>query len=55
MALYGAIPAVVAHNTRRSVGVLWLNAAETWIDVDRPQDSKVVTIVENFLAAIQRS
>ncbi|XP_075262782.1 neutral alpha-glucosidase C-like [Convolutriloba macropyga] len=40
MALYGAIPAVVAHNTRRSVGVLWLNAAETWIDVDRPQDSK---------------
>ena len=41
MALYGAIPAVVAHNAKRSVGILWLNAAETWIDVDRPEDSKV--------------
>ncbi|XP_063725366.1 neutral alpha-glucosidase C-like isoform X2 [Symsagittifera roscoffensis] len=42
MALYGAIPAVVAHNAKRSVGILWLNAAETWIDVDRPEDSKPI-------------
>ncbi|KAJ1938486.1 hypothetical protein EC988_007575, partial [Linderina pennispora] len=35
MALYGAIPFMVAHRAEATVGVFWLNAAETWIDVTR--------------------
>ena len=33
MTLYGAIPFMQAHRKDSTVGVLWLNAAETWIDV----------------------
>lgn len=33
MALYGAVPYVVGHNEERTVGVMWLNPSETWIDV----------------------
>lgn len=34
MALYGSIPYMVAHSVSRTVGVFWLNVAETWIDID---------------------
>jgi len=34
MALYGAVPYMMAHyGSGNSVGFLWLNAAETYIDV----------------------
>ena len=33
MALYASIPYVMSHNAKRSSGVFWLNAAETWVDV----------------------
>lgn len=33
MTLYGAIPLMQAHRKGSTVGVFWLNAAETWIDV----------------------
>ena len=33
MTLYGAIPFMQAHRKNSSVGVFWLNAAETWIDI----------------------
>lgn len=33
MTLYGAIPSMQAHRKDSTVGVFWLNAAETWIDV----------------------
>ncbi|XP_022081306.1 neutral alpha-glucosidase AB-like isoform X2 [Acanthaster planci] len=33
MALYGSVPYMLAHNSERTVGLLWLNAAETWIDI----------------------
>ncbi|KAJ2501003.1 glucosidase II, partial [Coemansia sp. RSA 2052] len=39
MALYGSIPFMVAHNAESTVGVFWLNAAETWIDVTRDKSS----------------
>lgn len=35
MSLYGAIPFMQAHRKDSSVGVFWLNAAETWIDVTK--------------------
>ncbi|KAI9726027.1 MAG: hypothetical protein M1828_002035 [Chrysothrix sp. TS-e1954] len=33
MTLYGAIPFMQAHRPGSTVGVFWLNAAETWIDI----------------------
>ena len=40
MALYGSIPFMLAHKTTessgpRSTGILWLNSAEMWVDVER--------------------
>lgn len=35
MTLYGAIPFMQAHKKDSSVGVFWLNAAETWIDITK--------------------
>ncbi|ORY19326.1 glycosyl hydrolases family 31-domain-containing protein [Clohesyomyces aquaticus] len=33
MTLYGAIPFMQAHRKGSTVGVFWMNAAETWIDI----------------------
>ena len=33
MALYGAVPFMLAHGNGQTSGFLWLNAAETFIDV----------------------
>ncbi|XP_065920024.1 neutral alpha-glucosidase AB-like [Dysidea avara] len=33
MALYGSIPYMVSHSAAKTVGVFWLNSAETWIDI----------------------
>lgn len=35
MGLYGAIPYLISHRPESSVGVFWLNASETWVDVSR--------------------
>ena len=35
MALYAAVPFVMAHKTDATVGLFWLNAAETWVDVKK--------------------
>ncbi|CAN5951243.1 unnamed protein product [Sphagnum jensenii] len=34
MSLYGAVPLMIAHSTSRTVGLLWLNPSETWIDIE---------------------
>ena len=39
MTLYGAIPFMQAHRKDSTVGVFWLNAAETWIDVVKRKQS----------------
>lgn len=33
MTLYGSIPLMQAHKKDSTVGVFWLNAAETWVDI----------------------
>ncbi|KKA29682.1 hypothetical protein TD95_001371 [Thielaviopsis punctulata] len=33
MTLYGSIPFMQAHKKGSTVGVFWLNAAETWVDI----------------------
>ncbi len=40
MTLYGAIPFMQAHREDSTVGVFWLNAAETWVDIKKNQISK---------------
>ncbi|OAV96772.1 hypothetical protein PTTG_12077, partial [Puccinia triticina 1-1 BBBD Race 1] len=42
MALYGAIPLMKAHRAGSTVGVFWLNAAETWVDVEKAETSPEV-------------
>ncbi|UYV82958.1 GANC [Cordylochernes scorpioides] len=36
MALYGSVPYVMAQSESRTLGLLWLNAAETWVDLEAP-------------------
>ncbi|CAG8595880.1 3011_t:CDS:10, partial [Gigaspora margarita] len=40
MALYGSIPFMMAHRKGASAAVLWLNAAETWIDITKNKEDK---------------
>ncbi|KAI5461534.1 glycosyl hydrolases family 31-domain-containing protein [Mariannaea sp. PMI_226] len=35
MTLYGSIPFMQAHRKDSSVGVFWLNVAETWVDITK--------------------
>lgn len=39
MTLYGAIPFMQAHKKESTVGVFWLNTAETWIDIVKNKES----------------
>lgn len=42
MALYGSIPFMYALSPEQSIGLMWLNAAETWVDVDYSTDKSLV-------------
>ncbi|XP_030855177.1 neutral alpha-glucosidase AB isoform X2 [Strongylocentrotus purpuratus] len=42
MALYGSVPFMQAHNKERTVGLFWLNAAETYIDISSNTADKSV-------------
>ncbi|XP_017553579.1 neutral alpha-glucosidase AB isoform X1 [Pygocentrus nattereri] len=42
MALYGAVPVIISHNTERTMGIFWLNAAETWVDISSSTAGKTV-------------
>jgi len=51
MALYGSVPVMFAHNTKRTVGMFWMNAAEVWIDInsniaDKNMFAKLVDFVK---------
>jgi alpha 1,3-glucosidase len=39
MTLYGSIPFMQAHKKDSTVGVFWLNAAETWIDIIKAKEA----------------
>ncbi|XP_067119018.1 neutral alpha-glucosidase AB-like [Centruroides vittatus] len=49
MALYGSIPFMVAHSEAQTVGLLWLNAAETWVDVVSTSKQSVVSSIVDFV------
>ncbi|XP_066574973.1 neutral alpha-glucosidase AB isoform X2 [Amia ocellicauda] len=42
MALYGAVPVMLAHSPQRTMGIFWLNAAETWVDISSNTAGKTV-------------
>ncbi|XP_054256929.1 neutral alpha-glucosidase AB-like [Macrosteles quadrilineatus] len=50
MALYAAVPFVLAHSAAHSVGVFWHNTAETWVDVVSNSDNNVVSSIVNFVS-----
>ncbi|KAF8950735.1 hypothetical protein BGZ52_001596, partial [Haplosporangium bisporale] len=37
MALYGSIPFMLGHSKNNTAAVFWMNAAETWIDVEKSE------------------
>ena len=42
LGLYGSVPLLFAHKSDRTLGLLWLNASETTVDLHyKPEDSKV--------------
>lgn len=45
MALYGAVPVMLAHNAQRTMGIFWLNAAETWVDISSNTAGKVKSVL----------
>ncbi|XP_054713957.1 LOW QUALITY PROTEIN: neutral alpha-glucosidase AB-like [Uloborus diversus] len=49
MAIYGSIPFMVAHSETQTVGLLWLNAAETWVDVEASSNQGVVSSIVDFV------
>nr|AXJ21599.1 glucosidase II alpha-subunit [Glyphodes pyloalis] len=49
MGLYGAVPVMYAHSPKRTVGVFWHNAAETWVDVVNSADTNVVSSIVNLV------
>lgn len=53
MALYGTIPFVLAHGKQKTAGALWLNAAETWVDIDSSTADKGV--LANLIDKIRTS
>lgn len=40
MTLYGSIPFMQAHRKGSTVGVLWLSAAETWVDIVKSEKAR---------------
>ncbi|KAK3509287.1 hypothetical protein QTP70_028587 [Hemibagrus guttatus] len=51
MALYGSVPVLISHNAQRTMGVFWLNAAETWVDIS----SSTMTMFGKMLDFVQGS
>ncbi|KAI5633448.1 glycosyl hydrolases family 31 domain-containing protein [Phthorimaea operculella] len=54
MAIYGAIPVMYAHGSKRSAGVFWHNSAETWVDVVNHGDANVVASLVNLVTGGQQ-
>ncbi|XP_063237643.1 neutral alpha-glucosidase AB [Bacillus rossius redtenbacheri] len=55
MALYGSIPFLVGHGEGHTAGVLWLNAAETWVDIANTVDQNVVSSIVSFVSGAASS
>ncbi|OZC07253.1 glycosyl hydrolase, family 31 [Onchocerca flexuosa] len=54
MSLYGAVPFLLAHNKEHSLGLLWLNAAETWVDIDSSTADKACFILGILRSLVEK-
>ena len=43
--LYGAVPYVTSHSSELDSSVLWVNAAETWLDLEKTEDDATAFFV----------
>lgn len=50
MAIYGAIPFMLAHRPGATAGFFWLNGAETWIDVTKRKQAKEITTETHWIS-----
>ena len=53
-ALYGSVPMMVGHASDVTVGLLWLNPSETWIDIESATDG-VVGMLTNLVTGDSKS
>lgn len=55
MAIYASIPYLIAQSTTNTVGMLWLNAAETWVDIESlsEQQNMMSNIVDYVKGQVQ--
>ncbi|KAI1895212.1 hypothetical protein AGOR_G00103980 [Albula goreensis] len=44
LGLYGSVPLLLAHKPSRSIGVFWLNASETLLDIHTSEDGPLSTV-----------
>lgn len=44
LGLYGSVPLLVAHKPDRTLGVFWLNASETFVNVNYNPSGSQVTL-----------
>ncbi|RWS29559.1 neutral alpha-glucosidase AB-like isoform X1, partial [Leptotrombidium deliense] len=55
MALYGSVPFMVAHSAERTVGLLWLNPSETWVDIQPSSVAGASGILANLVSGDTKS
>lgn len=50
LGLYGSVPLLLAHKPDRTLGVFWLNASDTFVNIHyRPADCQVnVALIDTF-------
>uniref|UniRef100_A0A0P5AU93 Neutral alpha-glucosidase AB n=1 Tax=Daphnia magna TaxID=35525 RepID=A0A0P5AU93_9CRUS len=50
MALYGAVPFMMAKRQQGTVGIFWNNAAETYVDIEESSSGSVVSSLMNLVS-----
>ncbi|XP_022900640.2 neutral alpha-glucosidase AB [Onthophagus taurus] len=50
MAIYGSVPVLYGHGPEHTIGVFWLNSAETWVDINNSKDANVVSSLVNLMS-----
>jgi len=50
MALYGAVPFLMAKNAEGAVGAFWNNAAETYVDIEESSSGSMVSSLMNLVS-----
>lgn len=52
MGIYGSVPYLLAHKLGRTIGIFWLNASETLVEINT--EPAVEVSCESWLCVIQK-